>query len=101
MTKLCKDCKYFDEKPWNIPICRYLFVSRLYGTTHYCNRPITVGDEDLVKGPRYEKIAQECAHQRAFNRYTVNCGIEGIYWKPSLKYLIINILKKNEDSTIK
>ncbi len=87
MMKLCKDC-------------RYLFVSRLYGT-HYCNRPITVGDEDLVKGPRYEKIAQECAHQRAFNRYTVNCGIEGIYWKPSLKYLIINILKKNEDSTIK
>lgn len=86
--KFCKDCKYYFVSIYNI---------------HLCNRLIIGGNNDLVRGPEYRELCSECAFERQYTstKYTITCGPEAQFWKPTLKYRIIKLFKKNEDSTTK
>lgn len=84
--KLCKDCKHFTTRtllshsiPWNM-----------------CERPIPREYPDLVYGRTYRHLRDITP---LAERTTLDgCGPEGKFWEPTLKYRIINLFKKNDNS---
>lgn len=76
--------------------CAYL------GLYYKCTRPVPLSEPDLVKGHTKYYLGRSAYSERQKPYYGEDvCGPEAKYWKPTLRYRIINIFKKNEDSTIK
>ena len=81
MIKLCKDCKYY------------------YSPTELCERPAPLLGMDYLQGKTTKKICVYASCERTYDEHNpANCGREGRHWKPSLRYRIINLFRKNDNS---
>lgn len=84
--KLCKDCKHLTTRallshqtPWDM-----------------CERPIPRRYPDLVYGRTHIHLRD--IKPQAERTTLDGCGPEGKFWEPTMRYRIINLFKKNDNS---
>jgi hypothetical protein len=81
--KLCKDCKHYKA------------------ILLQCYRPIPTVRDDLVYGHNYVPSMQYAYVERCTEDFAAtreNCGPTGKFWEPTMRYRIINLFKKNDNS---
>lgn len=83
--KLCKDCKHLTNR---------LMLGGVEWAV--CERPIPRKYTDYIHG--YTHTYLQNAHPIAERTTLDGCGPEGKYWEPTMRYRIINLFKKNDNS---